>query len=111
MRYLVLALLFTGCSTTAPAPDLGAHALADVACTAQLAQALASLMGDPVIVQGTHPGATAVQVLGAVSQAGASNVSVGALEACKDTLTYAGEDAKKINAAIKAKIAERKAGK
>lgn len=104
-----ILLLLMGCSSATP--DLGERAYADIGCISQLAASASGVIGDPVIAEGTHSGATAVQVLAAVHELGAANVSVQALLACKDTLTYAGQDVQKLNAAIKAKIDAQKSGK
>ena len=90
---VVVGTLMTavGCATLGIGQaDQATRILADIRCITVATQAGLQIAGDPAV----NGAKTALDVLSAISTLGSSNVPATVLDACKDTLGYAAEDAK-----------------
>lgn len=89
--WLTLPLLLTACATLGIGKaDQATRILADVRCVTVATAAGMQIFGDPAV----NGAKTALDVLSAITSIGMSNTPSAVIEACKDTLAYAAEDAK-----------------
>ncbi len=95
---LIPALVFAGCSSGAVSgADVATRILAAVPCVAALASVVGQVSGDPLL----SGAVTATNVLGLISQIGASNLPGSVMTACGPTLALASQDAAGLAALLK----------